>query len=279
MSLNPLIHDAAAAPFASPEAPEQEDAPRPATLVYGQALPYEEAWNLQRACRAERAADRCHDLLLLIEHPSVYTLGRTTQDRHWPGQDRLFQETGIPVVRTERGGSITYHGPGQLVGYPILRLTDHCPGPKAYVRRLEEVLIDTLAGWGITAHRRESLPGVWVGRDRPSKIASIGLRISRGITTHGFALNVCPDLKPFSYIVPCGISDCHVTSMAALVSTTPDLHVVRQQIAEQFAARFHLTWTETIGPERLAALMERPDDYLLPSSIHAPSNPKERPDD
>ncbi len=279
MSLNDLIQDASSESVARAEAHGHNDDPRPATLVCGKALPYEEAWNLQRAFRAERAADRCPDLLLLLEHPAVYTLGRTTQDGHWPGDDRLSRETGIPVIRTERGGSITYHGPGQLVGYPILRLTDYCPGPKAYVRRLEGVLIATLAEWGITAHRREGLPGVWVSGDRPSKIASIGVRISQGITTHGFALNVCPDLEPFSHIVPCGISDCRVTSMAAIVGTTPDLPVVQQQIAAQFAARFHLTWTESLAPEQLTTLMARPDETLPISSIHAPSNPKERPDD
>ena len=277
MSLDHLIPHAAVEPFRGTEAMEQNDAPRPATLVYGQAMPYDEAWTLQRTCRAERAANRCRDLLLLIEHPSVYTLGRTTQDGHWPGEDQLSQETRIPVIRTERGGSITYHGPGQLVGYPIIRLTDYCAGPKAYVRLLEEVLIDTLAEWGITAHRREGLPGVWVGGDRPSKIASIGVRISQGITTHGFALNVCPDLEPFSHIVPCGISGCHVTSMAALRDTTPDLHVVQQQLAALFAARFHLTWTETVAPEQLAALMAQPEHNPSPSSIHAPSNPEGAP--
>ena len=279
MSLNDLVQDTASESVARTEVQGRNDDPRPATLVCGRALPYEEAWNLQRTCRAERAADRCHDLLLLLEHPAVYTLGRTTQDGHWPGEDRLSRETGIPVIRTERGGSITYHGPGQLVGYPILRLTDYCPGPKAYVRRLEEVLIATLAEWGITAHRREGLPGVWVGGDRPSKIASIGVRISQGITTHGFALNVCPELEPFSHIVPCGILDCRVTSMAALLSTTLEVPVVQQQIAAQFAARFHLTWTEPVAPEQLTTLMAQPDETLLPSSIHAPSNPKERSDD
>ncbi|MCW5797781.1 MAG: lipoyl(octanoyl) transferase LipB [Nitrospira sp.] len=277
MSLDRLIHDAAAAPVAGHAAAERSEAPRPATLVCGAAMPYDEAWNLQRACRAERAADRYHDLLLLIEHPSVYTLGRTTQDRHWPGEDQLHRDTGIPVIRTERGGSITYHGPGQVVGYPILRLTDYCAGPKAYVRRLEEVLIDTLAESGITAHRCEGLPGVWVDGDRPFKIASIGVRISQGITTHGFALNVCPDLEPFSHIVPCGISDCRVTSMAALMNITPDLHVVQQQIAAHFAARFQLTWTETVALEQLAARMEQPDRNLVPPSIHAPANPRGAP--
>ena len=117
----------------------------------------------------------------------------------------------------------------------------------------------------------------WVGGDRPSKIASIGVRISHGITTHGFALNVCPDLEPFSHIVPCGIADCRVTSMAALTDTTPDLHVVQQQIAALFAARFHLTWTETVALERLATLMAQPERNLSPSSIHAPSNPEGAP--
>lgn len=271
MSFDHFPQDAAAAHVAHSEDSGQHIPPRPAILVCGKAMPYDEAWNLQRACRAERAADRCHDLLLLLEHPAVYTLGRTTQDRHWPGEGRLSQETGIPVIRTERGGSITYHGPGQLVGYPILRLTDYCPGPKAYVRRLEEVLIATLAEWGITAHRREGMPGVWVGGDRPEKIASIGVRISQGITTHGFALNVCPDLEPFSHIVPCGISDCRVTSMEALLNARPDIPAVQQKIAANFAAQFHLAWTETVALERLAAVLKRPSGELFPSSIHAPS--------
>ncbi|HNC82208.1 MAG TPA: lipoyl(octanoyl) transferase LipB [Nitrospira sp.] len=273
MSLDRLIHEGAAAPFAGHATAERVEGPRPATLVCGGTMAYDEAWNLQRTCRAERAADRCHDLLLLIEHPSVYTLGRTTQDQHWPGEAQLSRETSIPVIRTERGGSITYHGPGQLVGYPILRLSDYCAGPKAYVRMLEEVLITTLAESGITARRREGLPGVWVGDDRPSKIASIGVRISHGITTHGFALNVCPDLEPFSHIVPCGISDCRVTSMSALMSTTPDLRVVQQQLAAHFAARFQLTWTESVALEQFAAVMEPPNRQLFPSSIPAPANP------
>jgi lipoate-protein ligase B len=192
-----------------------------------------------------------------LEHPSVFTVGRTTRDEHWPGEDQLTELTGIPVIRTERGGSITYHGPGQVIGYPILRLTDYCAGPKTYVRRLEEVLIATLARWGIAGHRRERLPGVWVGGDRPAKIASIGVRVSQGVTTHGFALNVCLDLAPFSHIVPCGIADCRVTSMAALLGTVPDVRAVQQELAAQFAEQFHLIWAETIGPERFACLIEQ----------------------
>jgi lipoyl(octanoyl) transferase len=238
-------------------------------LVRCDSLPYEEAWNLQRTCHSERAAGRCRDLLLLMEHPSIFTAGRTTKDHHWPGEGTLAQQTGIPVLRTERGGSITYHGPGQVVGYPILRLSDHCAGPKAYVRRLEDVLIATLGEWGIAGYRQERLPGVWVGNGRPSKIASIGVRISRGITTHGFALNVSIDLRPFSHIVPCGIAGCHVTSMAELLGTAPDVGTVRQRIAADFADRFHLIWAEAIGPDRFAPLVEQPESPVETMSDHA----------
>ncbi len=274
MTIHHAVHHGAASPTAPPEPREQSEAPRPAALVCCAALPYEEAWNLQRACREARAAGRCHDLLLLMEHPSVFTLGRTTQDQHWPGADRLTQETGIPVIQTERGGSITYHGPGQLVGYPILRLTDYCAGPKTYVRWLEDVLIATLAEWGIAAHRREPLPGVWVGGNHPSKIASIGVRISQGITTHGFALNVCPDLTPFSHIVPCGISDCRVTSIEALVNTAPDIRLVQQQVAARFAERFHITWAEAGAPEHLSFLMNQPDGHLIPAPYSCAIQPE-----
>jgi lipoate-protein ligase B len=243
-------------------------------LVFCGILPYEEAWDLQRACRAERAADRCRDLLLLMEHRPVYTAGRTTKDHHWPGEDSLAQQTGIPVIRTERGGSITYHGPGQLIGYPILRLSDYCAGPKLYVHRLEDILIATLAEWGIKGHRLDRLPGVWVGLNRPAKIASIGLRISQGITTHGFALNVSMNLTPFSHIVSCGIADCRVTSMAELLGTFPELSAVQQRVAAGFAERFDLTWVETMSPERFLSVA----GSLLTLHSHAQIGHKERGD-
>jgi lipoyl(octanoyl) transferase len=266
MTLDQPFQIETAHPISNVPAPAQP--PRAGILIRCEPLPYERAWNLQRACRTERAADRCEDLLLLLEHPPVFTVGRTTQDQHWPGESRLTQESGIPVIRTERGGSITYHGPGQLIGYPVLRLYDFCAGPKAYVHRLEDVIISTLAEWGIAGHRRERLPGVWVGGNVPSKIASIGVRISQGVTTHGFALNVCLDLAPFSYIVPCGIADCRVTSMTALLGEAPEMSAVQERLAHNFAQRFHLEWTEHIGPDRFMALTEP-----SPATTHEPLPP------
>jgi lipoyl(octanoyl) transferase len=255
--------------------PEPIQAFHTATLAICERLPYEQAWCLQRACQAERAADRCRDLLLLMEHSPVFTAGRTTQNRHWPGEEQLTQRTGLPVIRTDRGGSITYHGPGQVVGYPILRLSDYCAGPKAYVHRLESVLIATLAEWGITGHRIARLPGVWVGGSRPSKIAFIGVRISQGITTHGFAFNVSMNLTPFSQIVPCGIADCRVTSMAALLGTAPAVYVVTQRIAAIFAEHFQLTWAETISLERLASCLPSPTVSLMTGHVNTSSSHEE----
>ncbi len=275
MTPDHLAQTEPAHPSISSKQRESGEAPQTGTLVLCERLPYEEAWSLQRTCRTERAADRCHDLLLLMEHPPVFTAGRTTQDHHWPGEEQLTQQTGIPVIQTERGGSITYHGPGQVIGYPILRLSDYCAGPKAYVQRLEDILIATLAEWGVAGHRRDRLPGVWVGGDSPSKIASIGVRISQGVTTHGFALNVSLDLTPFSHIVPCGIADCPVTSMAALLGTAPELSAVQQRIAANFAERFHLTWAEIVGPERFTSLVEHPMAPLMTRPIKAQFNRKE----
>lgn len=174
-------------------------------------VPYEQAWDLQRAMVAERAEDRRGDTLLLLEHPSVYTAGRRTQP-----QDRPFD--GTPVVDVDRGGKITWHGPGQLVGYPIMRL----PQPfdvVAYVRALEAALIETCLEFGVETRRVEGRSGVWT-TDGQRKVAAIGVRVTRGITMHGFALNCDPDLSAFGAIVPCGITDAGVTSLSAELGRT-----------------------------------------------------------
>jgi lipoyl(octanoyl) transferase len=217
----------------------------PGFLVQRERLDYATAWALQRRLVEDRIAGRKSDTLLLLEHEPVFTAGRTARAEHWGGGDEISHVAGIPVHRTDRGGSVTYHGPGQLVGYPILKLNRFCEGPKAYVRMLEEVVIRTLAQWNIIGRRIEKLPGVWVGDARPAKIAAIGTRIERGVTLHGFALNVTVDLAPFSLIVPCGLADCRVTSMAEVLTRSVDLTEVRCCVAEQFACVFGLEWTES----------------------------------
>lgn len=172
-------------------------------------VPYEEAWAEQQRIHSEVVAG-APDVLLLLQHPPVFTAGRRTQpeDRPWDGS---------PVVEVDRGGRITWHGPGQIVGYPILRL----PEPidvVAHVRRMEEAVIRTCADLGLATGRVEGRSGVWVGDQR--KIAAIGVRVSRGVTMHGFALNVDCDLSWFARIVPCGLSDASATSVSAEIGPT-----------------------------------------------------------
>jgi lipoic acid synthetase len=194
-------------------------------------VPYHEADQLQRALHA-RADD---DYLLLLEHPHVYTLGTNADPEHVlvpPAQ------VGAQLVHADRGGDVTYHGPGQLVGYPIVTLPDWRNGLRdvvGYVRALEGVLIDALAELGVAARREPRYPGVWVGDE---KIAAVGVRVARARTRHGFALNVDPDLTMFDHIVPCGIRDRGVTSLAAVLGTAPEMHRVVDVVVAQFARQF-----------------------------------------
>jgi lipoate-protein ligase B len=214
-------------------------------LVEPGRLEYGAAWALQRRLLEDRLAERCPDTLVLLEHEPVFTAGRTARSDHWGGDESATRVAGIPIVRVERGGSVTYHGPGQLVAYPVLKLNRFCDGPRTYVRMLEDVIIRTLARWNITGRRVDKLPGVWVGNRLPAKIAAIGTRIDRGVTMHGFALNVTVDLRPFSRIVPCGLADCRVTSMAELVRESVDPAEVLRCVADRFADVFGLEWRET----------------------------------
>ncbi|HEY0507168.1 MAG TPA: lipoyl(octanoyl) transferase LipB [Blastococcus sp.] len=183
-------------------------------IVRAGLVPYEDAWARQRELHARRVAGEAPDTLLLLEHPSVYTAGRRTEPSERPMD-------GTPVVDVDRGGKITWHGPGQLVGYPIVALPDPVD-VVAYVRRLEDALIEVCAGFGLAAGRIEGRSGVWVAADAPDagvrpdrKVAAIGIRVARGVTMHGFALNCDPDLGAFGAIVPCGIPDAGVTSLSA----------------------------------------------------------------
>ena len=185
-------------------------------IIRAGTVPYDEAWAWQRELHAERVAGSIPDTVLLLEHPSVYTAGRRTAPHERPVD-------GTPVVDVDRGGKITWHGPGQLVGYPIVAL----PGGKdvvAHVRRLEAALIEVCAGFGLATDRVTGRSGVWVAADEPGpgsrhrperKVAALGVRVARGVTMHGFALNCDPDLTAFGAIVPCGIADAGVTSLSA----------------------------------------------------------------
>jgi len=173
-------------------------------------VPYEQAWAQQRQLHADRAAGRIGDVVLLLEHPPVYTAGKRTEPHERPVD-------GTPVIDVDRGGKITFHGPGQLVGYPILALPDHVYVVD-YVRRLEEALIRTCADLGLRTGRVRGRSGVWLTADdrRPErKIAALGIRVARKVTMHGFALNCDVDLTWFDAIVPCGIADAGVTSLSA----------------------------------------------------------------
>jgi lipoyl(octanoyl) transferase len=224
--------------------PLHKSLPQVGTLVQlPQPMPYGETYALQKQLQEDRIAERRRDVLLLLEHSPVYTLGRSTKPEHWNCGEEGLRRTGASLQSVDRGGSITYHGPGQVVGYPILKLSHYCSGPKQYVRKLEEVLIHTLLRWGIEGYRLERKPGVWVRRNHAdAKIAAIGVRIDHGVTIHGFALNVDLDLSPFSLIMPCGLTQCHITSMAEVRQSALSSSVVAQQMAQEFARIFNIQW-------------------------------------
>ncbi len=207
---------------------------------------YERAWALQRDLALRRARDEIGDTLLLLEHPPVYTTGRRASPTGRQAlRDHLLvpsESLGAPLLTVDRGGDITFHGPGQLVVYPIIALQDRTRGVQAYVRALEEVVIHTLAGYGIDAGREEKLTGVWVGRD---KIAAIGVRVSwpggatgGWVTSHGLALNVSGDLDWFQRIIPCGIAGREVTSMERLTGRCLPLPEVAESLSRTFGRVF-----------------------------------------
>lgn len=209
-------------------------------------VPYAEALAVQRALVDDRRAGRVDDVLLFVEHPHILTLGvRGDGGRsHILASADALASRDVEVHETGRGGDITYHGPGQLVGYPIVDLQpDRCDVHR-YVRDLEEVLIRTVGDYGVSAHRVDGLTGVWVG---PEKLAAIGVRIARWVTSHGFALNVTTDLAYFDLIVPCGIADRGVTSLARLLGRTVDREDVEDRIGRHFCDVFGRTPAAPVG--------------------------------
>jgi lipoate-protein ligase B len=192
---------------------------------------YEEVWDRQKKLVDERRMGIVPDTLILVEHDPVYTLGKNSNENHL----LKSRDVHIPVYQIERGGDVTFHGPGQLVGYPILDLHHHRLSVSWYMRTLEEMLIQTLGQFGIEARRREGLTGVWVGEE---KIAALGVRLSRWVSMHGFALNVNTDLEFFDGIIPCGIFEHDVTSMSQILGKEVSMVEVEETLVTIFRLLF-----------------------------------------
>ena len=194
---------------------------------------YKAVWDLQIKMQKQRIRGEIEDTLILVEHDPVYTLGKNAD------KDHLLQsrDESVDVFNIERGGDITFHGPGQLVGYPILDLSNYKKSVSWYMRTLEQVLIDTLIEFKIIAQRNDGLTGVWVGDE---KIAALGIRISRWVTMHGFALNVNTDLSYYDGIIPCGVFEYGVTSMEKLLGKKQNLLSVKNRVTESFSEAFQL---------------------------------------
>ena len=224
-------------------------------------VPYEEARVAQRWLRAARQEGAIPDVLLLLEHPPVYTRGRRSTAEELPMAVEWYEMQGIEVRDTDRGGRVTYHGPGQLVAYPIVSLKPYGDDVHEYVRRLERVAISSLAEHGVEAGTIEGLTGVWTRGEAPTtrrwadlssperqigpsaggearKIGSIGVHVSRGVTTHGLAVNVNNDLQPFEWVVPCGIDGCQVTSLGRELGAEQDLDAFADTVSLRFGEAF-----------------------------------------
>jgi lipoyl(octanoyl) transferase len=209
-------------------------------------VPYEEARVAQKRLEVARQAGEIDDVLLLLEHPPVYTKGRRTEAAELPMGEDWYRMQGIEVTETDRGGRVTYHGPGQLVAYPIVSLKPYGDDVHAYIRRMERVMIASLEEWGVEAQVIEDLTGVWTQGEPPPagearKIGSIGIHVNRGITTHGLAINVNNDLQPFEWIVPCGIEAVRMTSLCRELGAEQDLDAFATTLGERFAEVYERT--------------------------------------
>ncbi len=204
-------------------------------------VPYGEALTLQERCHAARKEGRIPDTLLLLEHPAVITMGRTAKQENLLADPEVLAARGVELYEAARGGDITYHGPGQLVGYPIFDLEGHRKDVHWYLRSVEESLISALASFGLKGERVSGRTGVWVGDE---KVAAIGVGVRRWVTWHGFALNVSTDLDAFSLIVPCGIRDKGVTSLERLLGREVSPSEVRPAILRGFSEVFALELSE-----------------------------------
>jgi lipoyl(octanoyl) transferase len=236
---------------------------------------YAEALELQRALVERRKAGAISDVLLLLEHPPVITLGRNAKEKNVIASRDALAARGVELFECDRGGDVTYHGPGQLVGYPIFDLRgftdDHghrrTLWPVEFVRLLEEVLIASCEQLGVKAKRVAALTGVWTNSAQPAKLAAIGVHISRGVTSHGFALNVNNDLDAFKLIIPCGIADKPVTSLARELGKELSVQAVAEIVASEFAPVFHRKLTTIHSLEELLGVTPQDVPLQVPREI------------
>ena len=235
------------------------EGPRVLEAAWLGRIPYRNAWALQKDLVAQRAEGAIEDRLLLLEHDAVLTLGRQSDEAHVLASPKELRRRGVEVIRVERGGEVTYHGPGQLVAYPIIRLGDRGILVRPLVAALEAAMIETCARLGVTAFAREGHPGCWIEGDRGRphrKIGALGLRIERGVSYHGIALNVDPDLRDFELIDPCGMPGLISTSIAeelgrsAEPPTTAAVERAGAIFAEAFAAAIGAPLEHVPAPER-----------------------------
>lgn len=202
--------------------------------IFPDPVPYLTAWDIQSRLHRERLLDHQPDTVLILEHVPVYTLGRRTRLSDWGGNEATLCEHGAELHHVNRGGSVTFHGPGQVVLYPILKLNRYAQGARQFVWLLEEILIRVLECWSIRGVRISGKPGVWAMSPEPKKVGFVGVRIQQGVTLHGMSLNVDLDLAPFRRIHPCGFPDCAVTSMADVSKGTVPVETIKQQLAHIF---------------------------------------------
>lgn len=211
-------------------------------------IDYKEAWDFQQEIHKKRVSGEVEDFLFLLEHPNTYTLGKTAHRENLKGSEDFLNENKISVFDIDRGGDITYHGPGQIVGYPIIDLNNWYKDTHKYLRALEEVIIKTCADFDLNAGRIDKLTGVWIDN---KKIAAIGIKVSRWITMHGFAFNVNTDLSLFNGIIPCGIQDKEVTSLKRELEKEISVSDVKHSLLKYFKEIFSYSYVNEQSPGNL----------------------------
>ncbi len=249
---------------------------RPICILFNPGrMPYDDALKLQRELHQAVVSGRKPGALILLEHHPVITMGVGTSESNLLASKETLAERGIALAKTARGGDVTYHGPGQLVGYPIIRLRDHCGDVHTYLRTLEQTIIDTLACFGLDAVRRGPA-GVWIGE---KKICSIGVAVRKWVTYHGFALNVDPDMSHFSLINPCGLRSEQLTSLKELLGNAPEMIAVKAECARAFSRNFDVNLGEGEAPAEpnICREGEAPAEPNICREGEAPAEPSHSP--